>query len=152
MARATAFSRVDALVKELSLERVSGKEWDVLRARLPEVSEHALRKALLQLGVVVEQPWKGVDTSTLDTLEISLAEVTAAYEREPRVSRAAIIAAKDKTRFVSRNPRVDERKQALKSEMVEWMLVWLDDPRMFANWVRLRRAYLASSRASENQP
>jgi hypothetical protein len=121
MARATAFSRVDALVKELGLERVSGGEWGILRERLPDVSEYVLRKTLVKLGVTVAQPWRGVDASTLDTLEISLAEMTEAYEREPRVSRAAIIAAKDKTRFVSRNPRVGENKRALNPR---WLIGW----------------------------
>jgi hypothetical protein len=27
----------------------------------------------------------------------------------------------------------------MKAEMVEWMLVWLDDPAIFPAWIQLRR-------------
>jgi len=39
-------------------------------------------------------------------------------------------------------PRIDAEKQALKAEMTEWLLVWLDDPALFPVWARARRAAL----------
>ena len=38
--------------------------------------------------------------------------------------------------------KVDEPKRRLKAEMTEWLLVWLDDPGMFTEWVKLRRVQL----------
>ncbi len=114
----------------------------MLRASLPGVSETTLRKHLLDLGIKIEQPWRGLDTASLDGLEETLLAMTEVYATHARVARDIVIAVKD--------------KRALKSEMVEWMLVWLGDPRMFADWVRLRRAVLRSqleiSPAKPNQP
>lgn len=48
--------------------------------------------------------------------------------------------AKDRARIISRCASVSAEKQALKREMVEWMLVWLGNPEIFESWVRIRRA------------
>jgi hypothetical protein len=56
-----------------------------------------------------------------------------------RYCRDEVIAAKDRARWASLSPRVDEHKRELKAEMVEWMLVWLDDPAVFPIWAQLRR-------------
>jgi hypothetical protein len=59
-----------------------------------------------------------------------------------------VIAAKDRARWASRNPRADETARRRKADMREWMLVWLDDPAMFETWARLRRD--AMGRAMES--
>jgi hypothetical protein len=137
-----ARAAVQSSVEERGLQAISGKEWEMLRASLPGVSETTLRKHLLDLGIKIEQPWRGLDTASLDGLEETLLAMTEVYATHARVARDIVIAVKD--------------KRALKSEMVEWMLVWLGDPRMFADWVRLRRAVLRSqleiSPAKPNQP
>ena len=38
------------------------------------------------------------------------------------------------------------------AEMVEWMLVWLGDPLMFAGWVALRRAVLSANQVNPGRP
>lgn len=79
---------------------------------------------------------------TLDELESTLREVSDVYAARPdlrRYCRDQVIAAKDRARWASRSARAAEDKRRLKMEMVDWMLVWLDDPSMFASWVRLRR-------------
>jgi hypothetical protein len=80
---------------------------------------------------------------TLDELEASLREFQQMYAEgdaaRRRELRDAVIQAKDRARFASRNPKVGEEKRAEKGEMVRWMLVWLDDPSMFGDWVRLRQ-------------
>jgi hypothetical protein len=50
-----------------------------------------------------------------------------------------VIAAKDRARFTSRNPRCSPEKRAVKEEMVQWMLVWLENPAVFAAWVEARK-------------
>ena len=82
---------------------------------------------------------------TLDDLEESLREFQRLYAEDParrRELRDLVIRAKDRARYASRNPKGAPEKRAEKSEMVEWMLVWLGDPSMFSDWVTLRRRQL----------
>ncbi len=86
-----------------------------------------------------------VNQKSLEELEGSLLELAAIYAAEPAVAREcrdAVIRAKDRARFASRNPKVTAETSARKREMVEWMLVWLGDPAMFAEWCRLRKPLL----------
>ena len=78
----------------------------------------------------------------MDELEATLLELTQVYETRPdlrRYCRDQVIAAKDRARWASRSSGVDEPKRRMKEEMVEWMLVWLDDPAIFPGWIQLRR-------------
>lgn len=36
----------------------------------------------------------------------------------------------------------------MKAEMVEWMLVWLDDPAMFPAWASVRRLRIGAGNAA----
>ena len=106
-------------------------EWLELKAALPDISDTTIRSA----GIPIAQPWCGVRQHTLDELEMSLRELSEVYEKHPhlrRTCREQVIAAKTRARFLS-------RKNALKHEMVEWMLIWLGDPAMFPAWAALRR-------------
>ena len=90
-------------------------------------------------------PFPKVDLKTLEGLESSLSELAAVYAAEPQLRkecRDAVIKAKDRARFASRNLKAAEDKRILKAEMVEWMLVWLGDPAMFTTWAGLRKASL----------
>lgn len=96
-----------------------------------------------------------VHWKTLDELESSLNECRRLYEEEParrRELRDAVILAKDRARFASHNPKIAAEKRAEKEEMVRWMLVWLDDPAMFTEWVRLRRVALRPGSAQGSSP
>ena len=113
-------------------------QWRELRAALPDVAEAAVREA----GIAIAPPWGGVRQHSLDHLEASLGEFSAVYGARADLRsycREQVIAAKDHARLASRNQRVDAARRALKAEMVEWMLVWLDDPAMFGGWVQIRR-------------
>ena len=93
------------------------------------------------------EPAPHIHWKTLDDLEASLLEFQRMYEEDParqRLLREAVIQAKDRARYASRNPKVSAEKRAAKEEMVRWMLVWLDDPSMFADWVTLRRGQLGT--------
>jgi hypothetical protein len=50
-----------------------------------------------------------------------------------------VIQAKDRARLISRNEKVDSEKRRQRAEMVEWMLVWLENPGIFESWVALRK-------------
>jgi hypothetical protein len=49
-----------------------------------------------------------------------------------------VIAAKDHARFAARK----EEKREEKEEMALWILTWLENPPVFPEWARLRRAAL----------
>ena len=86
-----------------------------------------------------------VKLHTFAELEASLQELAAVYAahaEQHRECREAVIAAKDRARFASRNMRASELKRRIKAEMVEWMLVWLGDPAIFEDWARLRRLHM----------
>jgi hypothetical protein len=88
-------------------------------------------------------PAPRIQWKTFDQLEASLREYQRLYAEEPprrRELRDVVIRTKDRVRYASRNPKVAADKRAIKEEMVQWMLVWLDDPAMFTAWVQLRRA------------
>lgn len=152
MARETLAARLAEWVRRKHWRQIGETEWNEARDAFPQISEETLGKHLESAGVAVAQPWRGVDTSTLDALERSLVDLAEAYVSFPKQARAAVIRAKDKTRFAARNPRVATEKRAMKNEMVEWMLVWLGDPRMFADWARLRKVRLASNPDLPTQP
>ena len=82
---------------------------------------------------------------TFGELEASLRELGLVYAARAelrRECRDAVIAAKDRARFASRNIKASELKRRIKTEMVEWMLVWLGDPGLFEEWALLRREHM----------
>jgi hypothetical protein len=113
-------------------------EWRELRSALSDISETTLRAS----GIPIAAPWSGVTQHSSDELEASLREFSHVYEIRPdlrRYCRDQVIAAKDRARLAARSPGVEESKRRMKAEMLEWMLVWLDDPAIFPAWVTLRR-------------
>jgi hypothetical protein len=83
-----------------------------------------------------------IGLKTFADLEQSLTALTTLYQSDPAAHapiRAAVIKAKDRARFAANNPRAAPEKRAIKQEMLQWMLVWLDDPAMFPTWVALRK-------------
>jgi hypothetical protein len=122
-------------------ETVGGAEWEEISAEFPGIAASTLEDA----GLTVEQPWRGVKQHTFDELAETLTELAGIYATRPELSRFArsqVIQAKDRAKWASRSRRVDAEKRKNKAEMAEWMLVWLDDPSMFASWVERRRAVL----------
>ena len=56
-----------------------------------------------------------------------------------------VIAAKDRARFLGRNPKASPEKKAQKDEMAQWMLVWLENPEVFPAWVEIRKRYSSTT-------
>ncbi len=87
-----------------------------------------------------------INWKTLDDLETSLRDFQRDYQESAgdavrrRRLREVVIKTKDRARFASRNRKAAPEKRAAKEEMVRWILVWLDDLSLFADWVTLRRA------------
>ena len=133
-------TRVREFVAARGWTAVGESEWLELRTALPDISESTLRSA----GIPIAQPWLGVLQHSLDELQSSLSGLSAVYASRAdlqRYTRAQVIRAKDRARWLSKSSRTDLARLALKQEMVEWMLRWLDDPAIFDTWVRVRRLY-----------
>ena len=100
----------------------------------------SLRKAVRDSGVALVPIVEGVRQDSFENLARTLVALQHEYEanRDERI-RAMVIQSKAHARLAS-------LKRPEKREMVEWMLVWLNDPSLFETWVRL----LASHRARPN--
>src|ERR1700735_3280362 len=90
---------------------------------------------------------------TFEELEQSLRDALAAYveaagagdSARARDYRRQVIAAKDRAKFAAANPKTPVEKQAVKTEMAQWMLVWLENPEVFPAWVDARKRVMARS-------
>jgi hypothetical protein len=130
--------------------------WQRLLQLLAPVSDSYLRDLLRETGLPFEQPYAGVRQHTFEELEHSLRELQQVYadamstgnRERARYARRQVIAAKDRARFLAGNPRTGPEKQAQKQEMVQWMLVWLENPEVFPAWVEARKKALASNAPS----
>ena len=104
------------------------------------VREGYLRDLLRDTGLPFDQPWAGIRQHTFEELEQSLLDMLAAYRQSltagdrdrARYCRRQVIAAKDRAKFAV-------KKKPEKAEMANWMLVWLENPGVFAEWAKLRR-------------
>jgi hypothetical protein len=136
--RITKKQRVLDFVAARGWDEIGEKEWGELRSALSDISESTLRAS----GIRIAAPWRGVAAHSMEDLESSLVELSQIYEARPdlrRYCRDQVIAAKDRARWAARSPKVEESKRRMKTEMVEWMLVWLADPAIFPTWVQLRK-------------
>lgn len=117
--------------------------WQDLLMRLAPVSESYLRDLLRDTSLPFEQPYAGIRQHTLEELEQSLREMLTVYQEaagsgnrdRARYCRRQVIAAKDRARFLA-------RKHPQKEEMVQWMLVWLENPGVFPAWVEKRKTQI----------
>jgi hypothetical protein len=127
---------------------IGDREWEELKALLAPISENYLRKLLRDSGAPLEPLIEGVRQESLDALETSLVKLLEEYERGDRERRMrirrAVVTAKDHARWASGPRQKNARKKAEKQEMILWMTVWLENPPLFGEWVRLRRARVSS--------
>ena len=146
----TAKSAKQQLREYLAAEQpaaITEAVWRDLVSRLAPISESYLRDLLRDCGLPFAQPYAGVRQHTLEELEGSLREMLTVYaaavtagERErARYCRRQVIAAKDRAKFLARQPRTTTDRRTEKEEMARWMLVWLDNPEVFPAWVEARK-------------
>jgi hypothetical protein len=129
---------------------ITEKVWGELMMLLAPVSESYVRDLLHATGLPFEQPYAGVQQHTFEELEESLREMLRIYVdaratgKRDRAGycRRQVIGAKDRARFLARNPRLSAEKRAQKEEMAQWLLVWLESPEVFPAWVEARKKQL----------
>lgn len=125
---------------------VTEDHFEELRALVAPVSENDLRRLLRQSGAPLAPLVEGVRQEDFDSLERSLTALEDEYRRAVEASdrkrakacRRLVISAKDRARWSASHAKTEERRVA-KTEMAEWMLVWLENPPLFSEWARLRR-------------
>ncbi len=129
------------------VQAITEAVWLDLLTKLAPVSESYLRELLRETELPFEQPYAGIRQRTFEELEQSLGEMlqiyaeakTAGNRERARYCRRQVIGAKDRARFLAGSGRTPPEKQAWKAEMVEWMLVWLENPEVFPAWVEARK-------------
>ncbi len=107
---------------------VNTVEWERLRAELAPISESYLRRLLRASGVPLTPDVEGVRQEDFAALERTLLATT---------DRAAVLLAKRHAELARRSPRAN---RLVKTEMIEWMRVWLETPDAFAVWVKRRKS------------
>jgi len=134
-------------------DTITAAVWRELLERFAPVSDSYLRDLLRQTGLPFEQPYAGVRQHTFEELEQSLRDLLAVYSQaasagdrdSARYCRRQIIAAKDRAKFLAANPKTAPDKQAEKTEMAQWMLVWLENPEVFPAWVDARKKAMGNA-------
>jgi hypothetical protein len=142
--------RLGERLAELRPAAITEAVWKDLRAALAPVSEGYLRELLRATGLEFDLPYAGIRQHSLEELEDSLrgmervhAEAQARGDRErARYCRRQVIGAKDRAKYLAARPGTSPEKKAQKEEMTRWMLVWLEDPGVFAAWVEARKRAL----------
>jgi len=127
--------------------RITETVWIELLQRLAPVSESYLRELLRGTGLPFDQPFAGIRQHTFEELEQSLNEMLRVYadamasgdRQRARYCRRQVISAKDRARRIAYAAKTPPEKKAEKKEMVDWMLVWLENPGIFAAWMEARK-------------
>ena len=136
--------------------RISEQEWADIQRRFAPASPAYLRRLLREAGVPLAPLVEGIRQENLEQLERTLLAVGKEYATAAAAGdlfrkaegRRLVIEAKTHARFALGRATAPAAKQ-LKREMIEWMLVWLQDPASFPVWVKLRKraAHLDSTPA-----
>jgi hypothetical protein len=138
---------------------IGAAEFADLLSSLAPISENYLRKLLRDSGAPLAPIIAGVRQSNIEELEASLLALLDEYERGDPPHRAAVrrlvITAKDHARWAShKSPPVSpvspvsdsapasNELESSKSEMILWMVTWLENPPVFREWVKLRKTQL----------
>ena len=121
--------------------------WHDLLRNLAPVSESYLRDLLHDTGLPFAPPYCGIRQHTFEELEHGLRAMLRVYSDSlasgardrARYCRRQVIAAKDRAKWIAVTPRSTPEKRTQKEEMVQWMLVWLENPEVFPAWVDARK-------------
>lgn len=139
--------KLRAWIESAKPAEIGEHEWQALSAELAPISESYLRKLLRETSAPLAPLVEGVRQDSFEHLERTLLALEGEYESAAasrdagRMARCRrlVITAKDHARWAARRSTSDPKKGPEKEEMVQWMVVWLENPGVFEQWVRLRR-------------
>ena len=63
-------------------------------------------------------------------------------KRSDAISFIAGLAYAAHARLAARSAKTSPEKKTIKEEMIQWMLVWLENPGVFPAWIKLRKQKL----------
>lgn len=144
MPHSTKRSELEHWIAARKPESIGPPEYNELKSFLEPISESYLRRLLREAGVPLDPIIEGVRQGSFDELQESLERLLAIYEAGdlPRKKsvRAVVITAKDHARLAAHAKGATPERRMEKEEMLLWLLTWLENPGVFPEWVRLRRA------------
>jgi hypothetical protein len=117
--------------------RIGEAEFEAAGLALEDIPPRELRRLLRDSGLPLDPLIEGVRQNSFEELARTLSALSGAYERSPRQARALVIEAKDHARLAAR--RLEGEARAAREAMVDWMLVWLENPPVFPAWLAARR-------------
>ncbi len=139
--------RVDARTLQHIREHVASH---VRRTRQP--AREYLLDVLLSTPVEVDRHIGGIPpdlrgkvrTGSLEEARQSLLAMSREYAQSPDKSRAAdvhgaVLRSKQHTKLALAS-RMDGDKRKVKQEILEWLLVWLENPAIFESWLSVRES------------
>lgn len=156
----TVKSRLKNYLRAKGAETISEQDWMDLLERFSSASESYIRRILRESGAALAPLVEGVRQDTFENLERTLTGLEKEYScaasvgdrRRCAVCRRLVIESKDHARWALRRAALDEEGKKDKQEMIEWMLMWLNDPAAFPAWVRLRKRARASGDTESSAP
>jgi hypothetical protein len=126
--------------------RLGLEEWNQLKVRLGPISDHHLRRLLRESQAPLAPLVEGVVQSDLAELERTLLALQEEYVcGQERAARALVLEAKQHARWALR--RDPAERKAVREEMILWMQTWLENPPLFAEWLKLRKKALGQKEA-----
>ncbi len=135
-------ARLRRLISERGLEYIDEAALGIVAAELAPVSATHLRRLLRDSGVPLSPLVEGVNQQSFADLERTLLALASEYGRADafgkRAVRDMVISAKDHARFAALRAKTTEAAAA-KREMALWMLTWLENPGVFAEWAAIRK-------------
>jgi hypothetical protein len=137
---------LETWIAEHRPERIGPDEWRSIAQALAPVSESHLRRLVRECGVQLSPLVEGVRQDAEDELERTLLALLAEFEAariagdrdRMNACRLPVLTAKDHAKWAAKRA-ADPELRARKEEMIQWMLVWLENPSIFAQWIHLRR-------------
>lgn len=125
------------------VEFINEAVWQRIAETLAPVSPNYLRKLVRGTGLAMAPLVEGVCQKSSAGLERTLCALQVEYElaapeRRRRI-RAEVISAKDHARWALQKPGLDPGANAVKEEMLLWILTWLENPGLFQAWLAIRK-------------
>jgi len=133
---------LDAWLHERPAVEIGPDHFAALLQLLAPIAESDLRHRLRTSGRPLHPLVAGVDQDSFPALRHSLSNLSGLYAAANsgtrRQIRGVVITAKDHAKLAAHNQRVDAAKRDRKTEMVNWMLTWLENPEIFPIWAEIR--------------
>lgn len=123
-------------------QTIGEAEFASLLNLLTPIRDDELRHLLRESGLALTPVVEGVRQEDFDQLERTLIALSAEYESSEtgraRTIRRLVITARTHAKFAAGSAKQAGHRE-MKREMSEWMLVWLENPGIFPQWIRLKR-------------